>query len=90
MSAMGFLPAAVALYVLAQTPVPYGLPSEFGQPLLIAFCAVVAVAYHKSQEARVKRAEGQVDALTSALPELLNLMRDWKEAQRERSNPGRS
>lgn len=74
------------LTVLLQATPPTTLPTEFGQPLLIAFGAAVALAYHRSQEARVKRAEQQVDTLTGALPELLLLLREWKEVSGVRKN----
>lgn len=79
----------LALLLQSTTPVA-GLPTEFGQPLLIAFGAAVAIAYHRSQEARVKRAEDLNDKLTAALPELLTMVREWKEAQRDRTNTSRT
>lgn len=76
--------------LLLQTTVPTGLPSEFGQPLLIAFGAAVAIAYHRVQEARIKREQDLNDKLTATFPELLNLMREEKEARRERTNAHRT
>ena len=83
MMAMGF---PLVSSVLAQTttaPVP--MPQTYGEGLLIFSVAVAAGAAWRSVNERAKRAEGQVDALTAALPELLLLLREWKEAQNGRS-----
>ena len=57
------------------------MPQTYGEGLLIFSVAVAAGAAWRSVNERAKRAEGQVDALTAALPELLLLLREWKEAQ---------
>ncbi len=83
MTATGF---PLVLSLLAQTTTaPFPMPQTYGEGLLIFAVFVSVSAVWRSQEARIKRAEGQVDALTSSLPELLLLMREWKEANRGRT-----
>ena len=81
----------MAWFVLAQTTTaPFPMPQTYGEGLLIFGVVVAAGALWRSQEARIKRAEGQVDSLTTVIPEILRLVR-VKEAQHDdRSNPGRS
>ena len=73
-------------YVLLQTSTaPFPMPQTYGEGLLIFSVAVAAGAAWRSVNERAKRAEHQVDSLTAALPELLLLLREWKEAQHGRA-----
>lgn len=71
--------------LLQSTTAPLPMPQTYGEGfLIVALCTVSGVAF-KALVDRAKRAEGQVDALTASLPELLMLLREWKEADRGRT-----
>lgn len=55
------------------------IPQEWGTPLLIAMLTVVAGAFYRSQEARIKREQDLNDKLTATIPELVSGFREVKQ-----------
>lgn len=83
MTAIGFPLVSV---VLAQTTTaPFPMPQTYGEGFLIIALVTVSGVALRALVDRAKRAEGQVDALTASLPELLLLLREWKEANSGRA-----
>ena len=70
-------------FLLLQTSIP--MPQNYGEGLLIAFCIAVGAAYHRSQEARIKRAEAQVDTVIVTMTEVLTVVRRLEDVRNKAS-----
>lgn len=68
-------------FLLAQQSAPFPMPQNYGEGLLIAFVIAVAAAYHRSQEARIKRAESQVDTVMATMSEVLTVVKRLDDAR---------
>lgn len=75
-------PLAGIVLLLTATPIP----TEYGDAMFIFFIVALGGAVWKSQEARIKRAESQVDTLTATMSEVLTVVKRLDDA---RSNPPR-
>ncbi len=76
--------------LLQTTAAPFPMPQTYGEGFLIIALVTVSGVTLRVLTERIKRAESQADAFIATLPELLIYLREWKEAQRDHTNSGRT